>query len=201
MSPSRTLPALALLGSLAATPTAQATCSTDPMVGSMCLVAFNFCPRGYLEANGALLPISQYMLLFALVGTTYGGNGQTNFALPDLRGRVPVGMGQGPGLSPVNLGDRAGSEAVTLTIGQLPAHSHGVTVRGSSAIGTTDSPAGAVPARLPRANNYASSGGDAMNPAMVSINTAGGSQPFSVRDPYLGVRYCIATEGIFPTRP
>jgi microcystin-dependent protein len=192
---------LALAGALASGD-ARATCSSEPMIASICITAANFCPRGYMDAWGQVLPIAQNTALFSLVGTTYGGNGQTTFALPDLRGRFPRGVGSGPGLSPVVEGEMSGQESITLTVGQMPAHTHAVALNASSAPATTTSPAGALPARTPTATKYAQAAPDtalAANAAQAGI--AGGSQPVSVQNPYLGLRYCIAVEGIFPSRP
>ena len=181
--------------------TAGATCSNEPMLGSICITAANFCPRGYASTEGQLLSIAQNTALFSLLGTTYGGNGQTTFALPDLRGRSAVGMGQGPGLSPVFQGEQGGSENVTLTVNQLPAHSHTAQLRGTTSTGNTDSPANAVPARLPRSNIYSSATGDSnMGTSAVSVGSTGGNQPVSVLDPYLGLRFCIALQGVYPSR-
>lgn len=181
--------------------TAGATCSTEPILGSICITAANFCPRGYASTEGQILSIQQNTALFSLLGTTYGGNGQTTFALPDLRGRSAVGMGQGPGLSPVFQGEQGGSENVTLTVNQLPAHSHTAQLRGTTSTGNTDSPANAVPARLPRSNIYSSATGDSnMGTSAVSVGSTGGNQPVSVLDPYLGLRFCIALQGVYPSR-
>ncbi|HEY1090519.1 MAG TPA: tail fiber protein [Burkholderiaceae bacterium] len=186
-----------LLGSSAA----QA-CNLEPFIGSVCLVAFTFCPRGFAEANGQIMSIAQNTALFSLLGTTYGGNGQTTFALPDLRGRVPVGVGQGPGLSSVDQGEVTGSETVTLNAQQLPAHTHSAQLKANSANGNTDSPSGAALAKLPRSNIYASAGtvDTNMTSNAITVSPAGGSQPVGIRNPMLGLRYCIAIEGIFPSR-
>lgn len=189
----------ALLGVAFATP--AAACSSEPYLGSMCVVAFTFCPRGYADANGQLLSIAQNQALFSLLGTTYGGNGQTTFALPDLRGRVPLHVGQGPGLSPIDQGEVSGAEQTTLTIGQMPSHTHLATQRASAGAGTSDTPVGNIPARLARSNNYAAAGTDAMKVDAISVANAGGNQPIGIRDPYVGMRHCIAMEGIFPSRP
>jgi microcystin-dependent protein len=192
--------AASLVGAFACSP-ASATCSTEPMLGSICIVAYNFCPHGYADAAGQLLAISTNTALFSLLGTQFGGNGQTTFALPDLRGRAPVGVGQGPGLSPIVEGQQAGQENVTLSAAQMPAHTHTAQLRGTASNGNTDSPAGAVPAKLPRYNTYSNGAADAaMGASALTIATAGGGQPVSVRDPYLGLRYCIAMQGIYPSR-
>jgi len=172
------------------------------MLGSICIVAYNFCPHGYADAAGQLLSIAQNTALFSLLGTQFGGNGQTTFALPDLRGRAPVGVGQRPGLSSIVEGQQAGSESVTLTTSQMPAHSHTAMLKASRGNGNTDSPINAVPAKLPRSNIYSSGTADsAMASGTVTLTSVGGGSPVSVRDPYLGLRYCIALQGIYPSRP
>ncbi|MFG6442749.1 phage tail protein [Roseateles sp. LKC17W] len=182
-------------------PAAHATCSTEPILGSICMFAGNFCPRSYAEAAGQTLAISQNTALFSILGTTYGGNGQTTFALPDLRGRSAIGDGQGPGLSQVGLGERAGTETVTLNVSQMPVHSHAAVARGTTGAGTTDSPASAVPAKLARSNIYSSGAADTnMGTSAITVTSAGGSQPVPMRNPYLGLKMCIALEGIFPSR-
>ncbi len=167
---------------------------SEPFLGQISIFGFNFPPRGWATCSGQILPIAQNTALFSLLGTTYGGNGQTTFALPDLRGRVPVGFGQGPGLSNVQLGQQAGTEVVTLTSAQLAPHPHGVAASNAAATGSR--PGG----------NFLSAGGaftnasdgTTMNPGM--IQNAGGGQPHENRQPYLGVNVCIALEGIFPSR-
>jgi microcystin-dependent protein len=166
----------------------------SPFIAEITLFGGNFAPRGYALCAGQVLAISQNTALFSILGTTYGGNGQTTFALPDLRGRVPVGQGQGPGLSNVDLGQQAGAETVTLTSGQMPAHTH--TAAATQAGATSTRPANNVP-----------SGGGAYNPtsdgstlAAGFIATTGGSQPHENHQPYLGLNYIIALEGIFPSR-
>jgi microcystin-dependent protein len=192
--------ALLSLALAAAFPSAHA-CGSEAYISQVCLMASNFCPRGTAEAAGQLLSIAQNTALFALIGTTYGGNGQTTFALPDLRGRVPVGVGQGPGLSSIIDGQVSGQETTTLSAAQMPAHTHSAQLRGTASAGNTDSPVGAVPARLARSNIYTTNAADAaMGGSAITVATAGGSQPISLRDPYLGMRYCIVIQGIFPSR-
>lgn len=168
---------------------------SDPYLGEITLFPYNFAPRGYAFCDGQILPINQNTALFSLLGTTYGGNGITTFALPDLRGRVPLESGQGPGLSNIDLGETGGAEAATLTQSQLPAHSHLASV--TQAAGTSTRPATKIPA-AGAAVYGASSDGSTFNPA--HIQNTGGSQPFSLRTPYLGLHYCIALQGIFPSR-
>jgi len=180
---------------------ALAGCGTDEFIGSICVVGFNFCPRGYAEADGRLLPISSYNALFSLLGTTYGGDGRTTFALPDLRGRVMIGAGQAPGLSAIRQGQRGGAENVTLTEAQLPAHTHTGHVNATSANGNADNPSGAVPARMPRSRVYNSSAdGTQMAADSVTVGGGGGGQATPVRDPYLAVKVCIAIQGMYPSR-
>lgn len=179
-------------------------CNGDSYIGTVCTTAAFFCPRGTLEANGQILPIAQYQTLFSLIGTTYGGNGQTNFVLPDLRGRVIVGTGQGAGLAPVSQGQVGGSESVTLTVAQLPAHSHAATARvpATATNGNTDNPAGAAPARLPRATNYSTGNAEgSLAGVSVAVGTTGSNQPVPLRNPYLALRHCIVVDGLFPAIP
>lgn len=183
-----------------ASPPAMA-CGSDPYLGTVCTFAYNFCPRGWAPTNGQLLAIAQNTALFSLLGTQFGGNGQTTFALPDLRGRMVVGVGQGAGLSDIVVGQSAGQETVTLTQSQMPAHTHGAQIRGTASNGNTDSPAGAVPAKLPRSNIYSNAGGsDAVMSTTVTVGVAGSSQPVNLRNPYLGMTTCIAIQGIYPSR-
>ena len=165
-----------------------------PFIGELKLAGFNFAPRGWAFCNGQLLPIAQNTALFALLGTNYGGNGQTTFALPDLRGRTPVHIG-----SNVNLGEQGGVESVTLTVAQLPAHGH--TLAGSSDLANASAPGGALPAAKPRGgiNRYAPAGSDTVM-APGSVAAAGGGQPHNNMQPYLVLSWLIALEGVFPSR-
>jgi microcystin-dependent protein len=175
----------------------KAHAQAEPFLGQLMVVGFNFCPRGWAPAAGQILSISQNTALFALLGTMYGGNGQTTFALPDLRGRVPVGVGQGPGLSNIDQGEVGGSESHTLLVSEMPMHSH--TAFGSTSLPSSLSPTGKQLARQDRVNMYTNPG--SLTPlAAQTIGTAGGSQPFPLRDPYLGLQWCIAVQGIFPSR-
>jgi microcystin-dependent protein len=171
----------------------------EAYLGSITMFAGNFAPRGWAMCEGQILSIAQNTALFSLLGTTYGGNGQTTFALPDLRGRVPVHPGQGPGLPNVALGESAGSPTVTLTTSQMPMHNHSVAANESA---TTTDPRGGVPANDARGTPvsiYANqSDGTLMNPQMIGL--AGGNQPFSIEQPYLGINFIICMEGIYPSR-
>ena len=170
----------------------------DPMLGEIYLSGINFAPRGYLFCQGQILSISQNTALFALLGVNFGGNGSTTFGLPDLRGRVPMGWGQGPGLTPRTLGEMGGSETVTLLSTQMPAHNHGLTA--VSDAGDTSSPTGAYLANTGSLDReYKTSGSTTqMNPAAVGIS--GGNQPHENMPPYLVLNFYIAVEGIFPSR-
>ncbi len=173
------------------------TQSIEPFLGEIMLISCNFAPKGWALCNGQLLSIAQNQGLFSLLGTTYGGNGQTTFALPDLRGRSPMHWGQGPGLSSRSLGERSGETNHTLTLAELAAHAH--VARCSSSAGTSASPAGMVLAR-----NAASVPGYAANAdttmAANAIGSVGGSQPHTNQQPLLTLNYCIALQGVFPSQ-
>lgn len=178
---------------------------TEPFIGEIKLVGFDFAPSGYARCAGQLLSIAQNSALFALLGTTYGGNGQTTFGLPNLLSRRAYHVGQGPGLPFVTQGEASGVESVTLNVSQMPRHGHEViAVRGGAAIAPSTSPAAAVwanevkgsPQNLP----YTTAGPNVtMHPA--SISASGGGQPHENRPPYLALNYVIALYGIFPSRP
>jgi len=165
----------------------------EPFIGEVRLVAFNFAPRGWAICDGQLLQINQNQALFALLGTTYGGDGRTTFALPDLRGRIPLGAGQSPSGSTYALGATGGQEAVKLATRQLPAHAHAV--HASSAAATTKNPATAFPAG---GGAYAANRNVRMKAAM--IGRTGGGEEHENRQPYLALNYIIALQGIFPAQ-
>ncbi|MBI5547126.1 MAG: phage tail protein [Deltaproteobacteria bacterium] len=164
---------------------------TEPFIGQIILVGFNFAPRSYAFCSGQIMSIAQNTALFSLLGTTYGGDGRTTFALPDLRGRVPIHQGQGPGLANRTMGEMAGSESVTLLTSQLPSHNHAMT--GSSAPALADSPAGAAPA-------VGGAYGLPADTAMAATQPSGSGSPVPSMPPYLVLNYCIAIAGIFPSR-
>ena len=174
----------------------------EPFIGQIIIFGGNFAIRGYAMCNGQILSIAQNTALFSLLGTTYGGNGQTTFALPNLQGRVPIHFGQGPGLSSYSLGQQAGTETTTLILNNMPAHNH--LIRTSSSDGNDSAPApttvpGVVKVGSSTANAYTSAAPDTnFSPNAVSI--AGGSQPFNNIQPYLALNFLIALEGIFPSR-
>ncbi len=168
----------------------------DPFVAEIRIFPFNFAPRGWAWCDGQLLPLSQNTALFSLLGTTYGGNGLNNFALPDLQGRAPMHPGQGPGLSLHDLGETGGSETVSLLESEIPAHAH--TLRAD----TQDPGDNFAPSplmTLGRANVYQSASGlVAMAPEMLA--PAGGDQPHNNMMPYLTFYFCIALQGVYPPR-
>ncbi len=171
---------------------------SSPFLGQIQPFGFNFAPRGWAMCNGQILPIAQNTALFSLLGTTYGGNGQTTFALPNLQSRVPVHFGQGAGLSPYDLGQMSGQESVTLTVNQMPSHNHPIVVKASA--GTK---LNAVPANnnIGGANIYTNAALDStLDPGTGTCGLIGGSQPVNTLPPYLALNFCIALEGIFPSR-
>jgi microcystin-dependent protein len=168
----------------------------DPFVAEIRIFPFNFAPTGWAFCDGQLLPISQNTALFSLLGTTYGGDGKSTFALPDLRDRAPMHWGQGPGLSLHDLGESGGSEAVTLIASELPAHSHALS--GSSSAADTNNPVGALPATVSGALYGTPQNLVAFAPESLAL--AGGSQPHNNMQPYLTLNFCIAMQGVFPPR-
>lgn len=181
-------------------PSSQA--GPEPYIGEIIWVGFSFCPQGFIESNGQLLAISSNTALFSLLGTQYGGNGTTNFALPDLRGRSPVHVGQGTGLSNITQGQQGGNETVALNINQMPAHSHAAILHGTTTNGNVDSPAGALQANASRTgiyNNTAAANAD-MSVSSITVANTGNNQPVGIRSPFLGIRACIALTGVFPPR-
>ncbi|PXY44928.1 phage tail protein [Flavobacterium hydrophilum] len=169
----------------------------DPFVSEIRIFGFNFAPRGWAFCNGQILPLSQNTALFSLLGTTYGGNGQSNFALPDLQGRSPMHPGQGPGLSLHDLGETGGSETVTLLESEIPAHSHKLSVTSLNSQSTT--PANNSLGRGNPVKVYASVGA-AVTMGANSISPTGGSLPHNNMMPYLTMNFCIALQGVFPPR-
>lgn len=173
---------------------------SEPYLGEIRLFPFNFAPRGYAFCAGQIMSISQNTALFSIIGTTYGGNGQSTFALPDLRGNLPVGQHQGPGLSNYDLGQMGGSTTVNLLTGNLPAHNH-------PAIGTNN------PANEPSpvGHAWAADGagitmqftpisGSPLQSMSPALGNAGGGQPHNNLQPFLALNYCIALQGAFPSR-
>lgn len=170
----------------------------EPFIGEIKLVPYNFAPRGWAFCSGALLAISQNDALFSLLGTMYGGDGRTTFGLPDLRGRVPLSPGTGPGLSSYNQGNRGGVESLVLTTNQIPSHGH--TVKASSALGSQADPTDSYPATSPMALGYVyrSGSGGSMPPG--TLSSVGTGQTHNNFQPYLALNYVIALVGVFPSR-
>lgn len=171
----------------------------DPFVAEIRIFPFNFAPKGWAWCDGQLLPLSQNTALFSLLGTTYGGNGKSNFALPDLQGRAPMQPGQGPGLSLHDLGETGGSATVTLLESEIPMHSH--TLLGNVAPGDMNVATSASLARGVGAQLYVPSAGAPLtNMAAEALAPSGGDQPHNNMQPYLTFYFCIALEGVFPQR-
>ncbi len=171
----------------------------DPFLGEIIMFGGNFAPRGWALCDGQLLPISQYSALFSILGTTYGGDGRTTFGLPDLRGRVPVHAGNGPGLSDRRLGGKGGTETNTLTTGQLPSHTHNQMA--SSNGPDVKSPTGAFLPTIGRSGEetYASAAGTA-TPMGGAIGHTGSNQAVNNVQPFQCVNFIIALQGVFPSR-
>jgi len=172
----------------------------DPFVAEIRIFPFNFAPKGWAWCNGQLLPISQNTALFSLLGTTYGGDGKSTFALPNMQGNAPMHPGQGPGLSLHDLGETGGSETVTLLESEMPAHSHSFSA--NSVAGDTNAPAPSV--SLTRASNatpyHADQSTNLVNFAFQAVSVAGGDQPHNNMQPYLTLYFNIALQGVFPAR-
>jgi len=174
----------------------------DPFVAEIRIFPFNFAPKGWAWCDGQLLPLSQNTALFSLLGTTYGGNGKSNFALPDMQGNAPMHPGQGPGLSLHDLGETGGSETVTLLESEIPSHPHTM-----MAANLPSDQAAPTPSRsLARSINVTAYVADNPKPALVTMNDnmlapAGGDQPHNNMQPYLTCYFCIALQGVFPPRP
>ncbi|MDX1463305.1 MAG: tail fiber protein [Marinirhabdus sp.] len=164
----------------------------EPFLGQIQAFGFNFAPRGWAKCEGQLLSISQYTALFSLLGTTFGGDGRTTFGLPDLRGRSIVGMGSGPGLDTITWGEKGGNYQHTLTQAEMPAHTHNIGV--NIAAGDESNPVGSHIAAHSAAFSEDATGN------LAAPSSAGGSQAFNMRNPFLGINVCIAMQGIFPSR-
>jgi microcystin-dependent protein len=169
----------------------------DPFVAEIRIFPFNFAPKGWAWCDGQLMPLSQNTALFSLLGTTYGGDGKSNFALPDLQGRAPMHPGQGPGLSLHDLGETGGSDTVSLLESEIPAHSHGISV--SSQLGLENTTSSQLFAMGDGINLYGPAN------ALVAMSDsalapAGGDQPHNNLQPYLTFYFCIALQGVFPPR-
>jgi microcystin-dependent protein len=171
----------------------------DPFVAEIRIFPFNFAPKGWAWCDGQLLPLSQNTALFSLLGTTYGGNGKSNFALPDLQGRAPMHPDQGPGLSLHDLGETGGSETVTLLESEIPSHSHAMNA--VSQPGDLADPTGRSMARASTGNPYQTTTNvNLVQMAPEALSPAGGDQPHNNMQPYLTFYFCIALQGVFPPR-
>jgi microcystin-dependent protein len=174
---------------------------SEGFIGEIRMFAGNFAPRGWMECSGQVLPISQYQALYSILGPTYGGDGTTTFALPNLNNRVPMHFGQGPGRSH-RIGEMDGSSSVTLTIDQIPAHSHSARLKGANQ-SNKDSPAGNVPGTLAgnKAYSLPSSGAlGNMDLNSLVVDNAGASTPHDNMQPYLAMNFIICVAGVYPPR-
>lgn len=172
----------------------------DPFVAEIRIFPFNFAPKGWAFCNGQLLPLSQNTALFSLLGTTYGGDGKSNFALPDLEGASAMHPGQGQGLSQRFLGEMGGTDSVTLLESEMPAHTHAANAVG--VVSTTAAPSTQTAiARSVNGSAFAAGGGALQQLAFQALPPAGGSLPHNNLQPYLTLNYCIALQGVFPARP
>ncbi len=183
---------------------AQGAWSQEPILGEVRYFGFSFCPRGWSEANGQLMEISQNSALFSLLGTIYGGNGRTTFALPDLRGRVPIHIGQGPGLPKYTQGSKGGAATTTLSVEQMPAHSHPIRVSSGTA-SYSDGTNGVLAASSTNKNKvesyiYDAPGTADQELAEDSLGETGGDESHDNMQPYLTLRACIALTGLYPSR-
>ncbi|KAA9339017.1 phage tail protein [Adhaeribacter soli] len=179
----------------------------DEYLAIIKMFAGNFAPRGFAFCQGQIISINSNMALFSLLGTVYGGDGVNTFGLPDLRGRIPVGTGQGPGMHLIQLGEMAGTEYVTILPSQMPMHTHPAQVSVQPPVNAdsanTETPEGTFMA-ISNSQIYTDTPGSGQVggafPAKVTIGVAGGSQPLPIRNPYLGMNYVICTEGVYPSR-
>lgn len=171
-----------------------------PYIGQIQMFAFNFPPRGWAKCDGQLLPISQNNALYSVLGTTYGGDGKTTFGLPDLRGRTSYHVGNGTGLTAATLGQKGGASSATLATAQLPSHTHDYKISCNNDAGSTSNPSNAFPAPSDE-DDYSTTKSD--NTSMLETVTAnsGNGQSFGTQGPYLAVNFCIALQGVYPSRP
>lgn len=171
----------------------------NPFVAEIRIFPFNFAPKGWAFCDGQILPLSQNTALFSLLGTTYGGDGKSNFALPNMQGNAPMHPGQGPGLSLHDLGETGGSDTVTLLQSEIPSHSHGVMSVPPTFGGNSDIPTGHSFAKSSQGNAYTSAAA-LTTFADAALTPAGGDQPHNNLQPYLVLNFCIALQGVFPPR-
>lgn len=171
----------------------------DPFVAEIRIFPFNFAPKGWAFCDGQILPLSQNTALFSLLGTTYGGDGKSNFALPDMQGNAAMHPGQGPGLSLHDLGETGGSETVSLLQTEIPSHSHGFMASSQPGEDPAPSPSEAL-ARSVGANLYQTNTQNLVQLAPQALSPAGGDQPHNNMMPFLTLNFCIALQGVFPPR-
>jgi microcystin-dependent protein len=174
---------------------------SDPFIGQITLFAFNFAPRGWAFCDGQLLQISQNTALFSLLGTTYGGDGQVTFGLPNLQGRLPMHAGHGAGLTPRTLGETGGAPSATLNINQIPSHGHDVTVNVTNREGDSSDPSQRIFAKLDDpVEPYGVNSSGNLGAEAIDIHNVGGSQPHDNHQPFLSMYFSIALFGIYPSR-
>lgn len=185
--------ALGLNAAMSAPVLAQAS---EPYVGQLALFATDWCPRGWVKADGSLLPINQNQALYSLYGVTYGGNASTNFGVPNLQGRAPVSYA-----ASMPLGQASGSATATLTVAQMPAHNH--VLLAATSLPSTNNPSGGSLATFPAGSNIYAAATETPSVAMHPnvLTPTGGNQPFSTQSPILALNWCVATVGIYPPRP
>jgi microcystin-dependent protein len=175
---------------------------SDPFVAEIRIFAFNFAPKGWAFCDGQLLPISQNTALFSLLGTTYGGDGKSTFALPDMQGNAPMQPGQGQGLSLRDLGEMSGTESVTLLVSEIPFHTHAVRGHNGDQADAQNPSANTALAQSAQGNAYQTNvNTNVVQMAFQTLPPAGGGLPHNNMQPYLTLNFCIAMQGIFPQRP
>jgi len=174
---------------------------SNPFVAEIRIFGFNFAPTGWAQCNGQLLPISQNTALFSLLGTTYGGDGKSTFALPDMQGNAPMHPGQGSGLSLRDLGEMSGTETVTLLVSEIPIHNHNVATHNLDAGGLQNPAPTVLLAKSSQGNAYQTNATANLTQfAFQALSPAGGSLPHNNMQPYLVLNFCIAMQGVFPPR-
>ena len=174
---------------------------SDPFLGEIKIVGFNFPPRSWAGCGGQILPISQNTALYSLLGTFYGGDGVSTFALPDLRGRLPMHYGAGPGLSSRDISDKSGTETNTLSVSQMPSHNHTGVIKASGVEGDRADPTGAYPARSEDpVQPYGGSSAGSMADDCVEVGHSGSGQSVNNMPPFLALNFVIALAGVYPSR-
>ncbi|MCF2872368.1 tail fiber protein [Octadecabacter sp. G9-8] len=176
----------------------------DPFIGEVTMFAGNFAPRGWAFCDGQLLAVASNSALFSILGTIYGGDGRTTFALPDLRGRFPIGPGNGPGLSSYREGQRGGTETHTLSVAEMPTHGHSPSLHAEQAVGDNNVPADRMLGVAAAGNNiyatFNAADDIAMSPHSITETPAGGNQAFNHMNPFLSLHFIIALQGVYPSR-